>query len=159
MAVNRNDNAVLFWNGVLLEAMKDDSQKETAQQEQGGPTRTSRATAIVHAAIHNAVNRVQKFYAFYQDPKTKQPGPPGAAPPNARQEAAGAGAAYRALVALYPSQMAKFNQARTNFQALPLPGANHQPSFAYGENIAQQLLNARANDGSVAPGPYVPSGR
>jgi hypothetical protein len=58
MAVNRTDNAVLFWNNVLLEAMEDDSQKPAAQQEQGGPTRTSRAAAIVHAAIHNAVTGV-----------------------------------------------------------------------------------------------------
>jgi PAP2 superfamily len=157
MAVNRTDNAVLFWNGVLLEAMKVDSQKPTAQQEQGGPTRTSRAAAIVHAAIHNAVNGVQQRNAFYRDPQTNQPAPPGAPPAGARQEAAGAGAAYRTLRRLYQAQTGPlFDPRRATFEALPLPGANHQPSFAYGENNAQQLLNARANDGSGAPQAYVP---
>ena len=40
----------LYWNDVLLTAALDDSNKPKAQQEQGGPTRTSRAAAIVHAA-------------------------------------------------------------------------------------------------------------
>ena len=157
MAVNRNDNAVLFWNGVLLEAMNDDSKKPPANQEQGGPTRASRAAAIVHAAIHNAVNGVQQRNAFYRDPQTNQPAPPGAPPAGARQEAAGAGAAHRALRRLYQSQTAPlFNPRRTTFEALPLQGANHPPSFAFGEGVAQQLLDTRANDGSVPPGPYMP---
>jgi hypothetical protein len=157
MAVNRTDNAVLFWNDVLLDAMKVDSQKPIAQQEQGGPTRTSRAAAIVHAAIHNAVNGVQQRNAFYRDPQTNQPAPPGAPPAGARQEAAGAGAAHRALRRLYQSQRGPlFDPRRQTFEALPLPGANHQPSFAYGEDIAQQLLNARAADGSGAADVYAP---
>ena len=158
MPVNRNDNAVLFWNGVLLEAMEEDSQKPPANQEQGGPTRASRAAAIVHAAIHNAINGVLQRNTFYQDPKTMAPAPPGPPPAGASQQAAGAGAAYRTLRRLYQSQTqtARFNQARADFQALPLPGANHQPSFAYGVDIAQQLLDARANDGSGAPQAYAP---
>jgi hypothetical protein len=150
MAVNRTDNAALFWNDVLLEAMRVDSRKPVAQQEQGGPTRTSRVAAIVHAAIHNAVNGVHQLNAFYTDPQTNQPSRPGPPPQGAAQEPAGAGAAQRALVALYPSQTATFDKARTDFQALPLPGANHQPSYAFGEGVAQQLLDARANDGSGA---------
>jgi hypothetical protein len=150
MAVSRNDNAVLFWNGVLLEAMNDDSKKPPANQEQGGPTRASRAAAIVHAAIHNAINGVLQRNTFYQDPKTMAPAPPGPPPAGATLQAAGAGAAHRALVALYPAQTATFDQARTDFEALPLPGANHQQSRVFGEGVAQQLLNTRANDGSGA---------
>jgi hypothetical protein len=156
MAIRRTDNAALFWNGVLLDAMRADSNKPAAQQEHGGPTRASRAAAIVHAAIHNAVNGVHQLNAFYQDPKTNQPERPGPPPQGAAQEPAGAGAAYRALVVLYPSQQATFDQARTDFQRLPLPGANHQPSFVFGEGVAQQLLDARANDGSDSTEPYEP---
>jgi hypothetical protein len=156
MPVNRNDNAVLFWNGVLLEAMEDDSQRPPANQDQGGPTRASRAAAIVHAAIHNAINGVLQRNTFYQDPTTMAPAPPGPPPAGASQQAAGAGAAHRALVALYPAQAATFNQARADFDALALPGVPHPPSFAFGEGVAQQLLDTRANDGSVPPGPYMP---
>jgi hypothetical protein len=151
MPVNRNDNAVLFWNGVLLEAMEVDSQKPPANQEQGGPTRASRAAAIVHAAIHNAINGVLQRNTFYQDPKTMAPAPPGPPPAGASQQAAGAGAAHRALSRLYQSQTAPlFDPRRATFEALPLPGANHPPSFAFGEGVAQQLLDTRANDGSGA---------
>lgn len=156
MKLKRTDNAALFWNWVLLEAMKTDSKKPGNQQEQGGPTRTSRAAAIVHAAIHNAVNGVRQRNAFYQDPKTGKPVRPGSPPTGASQEAAGAGAAYRALVVLYRSQEAAFNKARADFQALPLPGANHQPSFQYGQDVAQQLLDARASDGSASADTYNP---
>ncbi len=83
MAVKRTDNAALFWNGVLLEAMLADSKKPAPQQEQGGPTRASRAAAIVHAAIHNAVNGVHQLNAFYTDPQTNQPERPGPPPPGA----------------------------------------------------------------------------
>jgi hypothetical protein len=156
MPVNRNDNAVLFWNGVLLEAMKDDSKKPLANREQDGPTRASRAAAIVHAAIHNAINGVLQRNSFYQDPNTHSPAPPGPPPAGATQQAAGAGAAYRALGALYPAQMTDFNTARTTFEALPLQGAKDPASFTFGEGVAQQLLDVRANDGSGSPGPYVP---
>jgi hypothetical protein len=154
--VQRTDNAVLFWNGVLLDAANADSKKPVNQQEQGGPTRVSRVAAIVHAAVHNAVNGVRQRVTFYQDPMSGQPPSPGPAPAGASAEAAGAGAAYRALVTLYPSQKAAFDQALNNFKALPLPGAGHQPSYAYGEGVTQQLLAARTNDGSAPPGPYVP---
>lgn len=150
MTLERSDNAVLFWNGVLLEAAKADSRKPGDRQEQGGPTRTSRAAAIVHAAIHNAVNGVSQHNDFYKEPPEEDP------PDGASAEAAGAGAAHRALVALYPSQKARFDKARTDFQALPLPGADHQPSFAFGRGVAQQLLDARANDGSGSDEPYEP---
>ncbi len=156
MALTRRDNAVLFWNGVLLQAARVDSRKPADRQEQAGPTRTSRVAAIVHAAIHNAVNGVRQHIDFYQDPNTGLPAPPEAPPDGASQEAAGAGAAYRALVAHYPSQKARFDEAREDFQALPLPGANHQPSFAFGREVAQQLLDARADDGSGSSAPYEP---
>lgn len=141
MPVARTDNAALFWNEVFLNAALADSQKPPNQQEQGGPTRTSRAAAIVHAAIHNAVNRVRQGVAFYQDPQNGLPARPGPPPAGASFEAAAAGAAHNALSTLYPSQKAALiNPALNTFQALPLAGASHQPSINFGANVATDLL-------------------
>jgi hypothetical protein len=71
--LDRNDNASLFWNDILLQAALADSVKPLNAREQDGPTRTSRVATIVHAAIHNAVNGVQQLNTFYQDPKTGRP--------------------------------------------------------------------------------------
>lgn len=151
MLITRNDNAVLFWNEVFLEAARVDSLQPPNLQEQGGPTHTSRAGAIVHAAMHNAINGVRQRFAFYQDPQTQRPDRPGPPPVGASLEGAGAGAAHAALSALYPGQVALFNSELATFRGLPalqLAGANHQPSIDFGANVAGQLLNARDDDGS-----------
>jgi hypothetical protein len=158
MALKRTDNAVLFWNGVLLEAAKVDSEKPVIEQEHGGPTRTSRVAAIVHAAIHNAVNGVARRNTFYQDPNTGEPPPPGKPPPNPKQEAAGSGAAYQVLVSLYPKQQQQtqlFDKRRADFEAA-LPAAKDPASFQYGAIVAQQLLDARMDDVPASVDTYNP---
>ena len=51
-------DAILHWNQIALDANKTDfSTADPAQDpspEQGGPTRTSRALAIVHVAMYDA---------------------------------------------------------------------------------------------------------
>src|SRR5262245_52136911 len=55
---------VLKWNSVALDAVKNDYDVGHTP-EQGGPTRASRALAIVHAAIFDAVEAVDHTYAQY----------------------------------------------------------------------------------------------
>ena len=48
---------ILYWNGVALEANRRDFSNvrhRQAEPEQGGPTLSSRALAIVHLAIYDA---------------------------------------------------------------------------------------------------------
>src|SRR4051812_15412209 len=89
-------DAALFWNRVLLDALLVDSRKPLAEMEQGGVTRTSRAAAIVHLAIHDAVNGVNRIFLPYLVQDRALPG--------ASAPAAGATAAHTTLSVLYPSQ-------------------------------------------------------
>ena len=54
---NAND-PVLNWNAIALQAVADDHSGTFGAPVQGGPTRTSRALAIVHIAIYDAVNAI-----------------------------------------------------------------------------------------------------
>src|SRR5262249_55454625 len=93
-------DAVLRWNALTLEANAVDHGLLGAH-EQGGPTRTARAFAIVHAAIFDAVNSIDHSYQPYlmEVPNV---------PSTASIDAAVAGAAHDTLAALYPSQKATF---------------------------------------------------
>src|ERR1043165_8410990 len=57
-------DAVLDWNTVALDAIKNDYDVGHTS-DQGGPTRASRALAIVQVAIYDAVNAIDGSYAPY----------------------------------------------------------------------------------------------
>ncbi|WP_198669223.1 hypothetical protein, partial [Blastomonas sp. UPD001] len=48
-------NPVFYWNAILLECSRRDFTRGFNNAQQPGPIRTSRAMAIVHLAIHDAV--------------------------------------------------------------------------------------------------------
>ena len=62
---------ILLWNGVALDATSLDHTTDTPQMppstfaEQFGPTRSSRALAITHLAVFEAVNLITKKYSSY----------------------------------------------------------------------------------------------
>lgn len=62
-------NPVLYWNSVLLEASRRDFTRGYNNAQQSGPIRTSRAMAIVHLAIHDAVALKQNPGAAYLNKK------------------------------------------------------------------------------------------
>jgi hypothetical protein len=138
-------DAALFWNEVLFAAATTDSQKPMALQEQGGPTRTSRAAALVHTAVHDAVNGVTPVFPAYQVAL------PGTVPSGSTPDEAADGAAHRTLCALYPSQGATFDTALASRRAAT--GAH--PGEAFGRAVADQLLILRAADGSDNTGNVV----
>ena len=57
---------VLHWNGVLLELSRRDYSQGYASGEHNGPTRTSRAMAIAHLALYNAVVAVERPGTHYK---------------------------------------------------------------------------------------------
>jgi len=65
------------------------------------PPPSARIGAIVQASVFDAVNGIDRRYAFYHVPP--------AAPPGTSRNAAAAGAAYTALVALIPAQKPLFD--------------------------------------------------
>src|SRR5947209_14696313 len=103
---SRSEDAVRRWNEILLVANALDHTpvrpgKNRVFGEQLGPHRTSRAFAIVHIAIFDAVNAIASGYKSYTGL------PP--APSRTSKVAAIAQAAHDTLVALFPSQTASFD--------------------------------------------------
>jgi hypothetical protein len=129
---------VLHWNAVAIEATKVDHGLG-APGLQFGPTRASRALAIVQGAFFDAVNSIDRQYTPYliQLP----------APHSASIDAAVAEAAHETLVSLYPYQKAYFDaELASSLQGIPLVPAVE--GVAVGYLVAHYVLQARANDGS-----------
>lgn len=139
---------VLFWNAIALQAVANDHSGTFGPPEQGGPTRASRALAIVHAAIYDAVNSIDRSHKPYLTLV------PGAA--DAAVDPAVATAAYRTLVALYPSQRAFFDIALQKHLSLIPSSPGKSEGIQVGTIVANAILQARSNDGSNAPMFYTP---
>jgi vanadium chloroperoxidase len=94
---------ILYWNGVALEANRRDFTvvppgKDRPDPEQGGPTLSSRALAIVHLAMYDAHAGVvggPSLPRYLSLPATSPP-------PGTNAAAAVAAAAHACLSALYP---------------------------------------------------------
>ncbi len=136
---------ILFWNDVALEANRVSFTNGAG--EQGGPTLSSRALAIVHLAMYDAFAAVSGNPAnlpFYL------PGLP-AVPAGSTLEGATAAAAYTALTALFPSQKDYFNLQ------LALAGDVLNPGHGFGVNVGKAILKDRENDDNASSGGYIPS--
>jgi hypothetical protein len=136
-------DAVLTWNSIAMQAAVNDH-AIGAPGLQFGPTRTSRALAIVQASVFDAVNSIDPVYQPYliQLP----------APHNASIDAAVAAAAHETLVALYPYQRAYFDQQLVaSLRGIPLIPLIE--GFAVGAIVADYTLAVRANDGSQVDAP------
>jgi hypothetical protein len=142
------EETTFFWNQVFLDTALMDSKKPN-NAEQQGPTRTSRAAAIVHASLHDAVNGVQRRINPYLFT--------GTAPAGSSPHAAAAGAAHAALAALYPSQKSTLDQKLAQFVASLPTVPDPTIGIQFGVTVAQQLLADRANDGAASQSGYTPN--
>lgn len=130
-------NAVLRWNRIATEIVP----------AAAGPIVDSRAMAILHAAIHDAVNGVERRY----EPYTTELSFPGAS-----LDAAVARAARDVMIALVPAQKQRVDQE----YAAALAGVHDGPAKNQGVILGQQAARAnlerRSRDG-VVPGAWPPS--
>jgi hypothetical protein len=125
-------DVVIQWNNLLLDAFRTTSLN---------PPLASRALAIVHLAVYDAVNAIDRTHKPYLVSPV--------APPKASIEAAAVGAAHRAMVSLFPGLSATFDAALTaNLATIP-DGPSENAGLALGRSVADQILAHRANDGSV----------
>jgi hypothetical protein len=115
--------------------------------EQFGPCRASRAMAIVHIAMFDALNAINGGYRSYTSiPK---------APAGASQRAAVAQAAHDTLAALFPSQAPRLNTLlEDELEQIPA-GRARNAGVATGRLAAEAILALRANDGSSRVDPTV----
>ena len=92
-------DSILLWNEVALEANR--VSHTNGRGEQAGPPLSARALAIAHLAMYDAYPAVTGDPAL---PPYLTAGTLPVVPPTATPEAAITGAAYRALLRLFPSQ-------------------------------------------------------
>ena len=132
---------VIDWNQVLLSIVNTPG----AQPANIQPTRNF---AILHAAIYDAVNAIDRSHEPYLVSVR--------APRDASEVAAADAAAHTALVGLYPAQQALIDTDYTEELAQVPDSPAKDKGVRLGEQVASQLLAIRANDGSnVAPPPFV----
>lgn len=112
----------------------------------GSPPQRNRVTAIMHVAIHDALNSIEPRYESYTDvPRVT---------PNALPESAIAAASYDVLIALAPAQSAGAIATFYNNTILALAECPSQACAAgtmAGQTAAQAILGLRAGDGSATP--------
>jgi len=112
------------------------------------PYMAQRMMGMVHAAMFDAVNSIERRYRPYL---VQLP-----ADPAASKEAAAAAAAAAVLTTIDEKTAGEMKAALTNYLA-PLPeGAAKSDGIQLGEAVAAKILEARANDGSGAPDAYRP---
>lgn len=142
---------LLHWNEMAMNASGIDSIQtakaiETlASREQFGPTRASRALAIVHIAMFEVANAIKGGYESYTGiARVKKA---------TSMEAALAQAAHDTLVALFPSQAQTFDaQLFTELDSMANEPTK-QNGVDLGRLAAQSILSLRTGDGSEHPEP------
>lgn len=137
----------LHWNNVLLELSRRDFSQGYAGGAQGGPTKTSRAMAMTHLAIYNAVAAFKQPSAMYLRSAKIGGGKINITLPNPTSKLSELidGAAHTMLSHLYKRQ-----QQLINMSAMT---RSKRQGFIDGQKIADAIFNDRTNDGSEAPNP------
>jgi PAP2 superfamily len=144
-----NADVVTDWNNAALDAIRAGN---TA------PPIASRSLAILHVSIYDAVNGIDRTHEAYLVPSAVQA--------SASREAGASAAAHGALVNLFPAATASFDALHAAILAGIPDGPQKAAGIVWGEFVANQILAARANDGSSAvvlppggsgPGVWVPT--
>jgi hypothetical protein len=144
---------LLRWNQIAIDASGLDHTpvqpgEERVFGEQLGPGRSSRAMAIVHIAMFDAVNAIAGGYRGYAGV--------GPAAENASMDAAIAQAAHDTLVAVFPSQAATFDQQLAeDLDDIRVGGRHKEQGVEVGRRAAAAILALRATDGSQHAEPQV----
>ena len=139
---------VHHWNQIAIDATGLDHTPVAPGEhrtfgEQLGPGRASRAMAIVHVAIFDAINAAASQYQSFTGIQS--------APHPFSTAAAVAQAAHDTLVSLYPSQKAAFDQDLAD-DLLGIPGEPPKSNgIGFGKQIAAAVLATRVGDGAEIP--------
>ena len=142
-------DVVTEWNSAALDAIRVGHTP---------PPIASRSLAIVHVSIYDAVNGIARTHEPYLVQS--------AVPASASREAAASAAAHDALVNLFPAAASSFDALYAAILATIPDGPQKVAGIVWGEFVANQILAARANDGSDAivlppggsgPGVWVPT--
>jgi membrane-associated phospholipid phosphatase len=138
-AVSRAD-VVTDWNSAALDAIR---------AGRTAPPVAARALAILHVAIYDAVNGITHTH----EPYFVTGKPAGVA----SVEAAASAAAHRVLIALFQSRQPEFDVLYTTKLGELRDGPSERAGIAWGESVAESILELRSRDHSDAVLPYSPT--
>ena len=143
---------VRYWNQVAIDTSGLDHTPVAPGDtrvfgEQFGPCRASRAMAIVHIAMFDALNAIYGGYQGYTDIHP--------APATASVQAAIAQAAHDTLAALFPSQTPRFDSLLADELGQIPDGDAKAAGISTGQRAAAAILALRQNDGSSRPEPNI----
>lgn len=130
------DNPVVEWNKKLLAIVRTPK----AQPASVHPTRSF---AIMHAAIYDAVNSIDRTHKPYLVSLSE-------ISRHASQEAAADAAAHDVLVALYPNFQVALDAEFQQLLSQIGDGEDKTAGIRIGETVAAQILALRSNDGADA---------
>ncbi|MEI8381815.1 MAG: chloroperoxidase [Planctomycetota bacterium] len=142
-------DSILDWNLITLNTVALDSAGVYGTADERGPTRTSRALAIIHAAMFDAANSVDTQASSYlvKIPVT-----------SASLDAAVATAASRTLTSLYPKQASRIKNLYNDYLTPLTDSGRRARGVMVGNMVADMMLLARYSDGSQTVGSYKPTG-
>jgi hypothetical protein len=136
------DNPVVEWNKTLLAIVRTPK----AQPASIHPTRSF---AIMHAAIYDAVNSIDRMHKPYLVSLAD-------ISPRASQDAAADAAAHDVLVALYPGFQSALDKEVQQLLSQIADNEDKNAGISVGETVAARILALRSNDGADAePIPFV----
>jgi len=134
-------DVVTDWNNETLNAIR---------ATRTPPPPATRALAMTHVAIFDAINGIARVYEPYA---IDRPSPPGASP-----EAAAATAAYIVLADVFPARQAELQARLAASLAEVPPGPARYKGEAWGRFVGRKIVSLRANDGASDFVAYTPSG-
>src|SRR3954465_7243135 len=108
----------------------------------------SRAQAMLHVAMFEAINAIDKRYTPYNLSLAADHG--------TSREAAAAVAAHDVLIALYPDQKADLDATLATSLSAIADGEAKSKGIELGRRAAAEIIALRASDGSNAPESYRP---
>jgi hypothetical protein len=129
---------VLEWNAIAMDALKNDSL--LAHPRQNNPGNSSRALAIVQAAVFDAVNSITRTYDPYMFEVN--------APQGASITAAVAQAAHDTLVSLFPEYQPTLDARLASDLASGGSLESRVEGVMVGRVVAAGILAVRSQDGS-----------
>jgi hypothetical protein len=137
-----SENPVVAWNRILLSIVRTPG----AQPPTIHPTRSF---AMMHAAIYDAVNAIDRTHTVYV---VSVPG----ASRHASQGAAAAAAAHDVLAALYPAFASTLDTELQQSLQVESEDGDQAAGVHIGRAVAERILAIRNRDGSDAqPGTYI----
>jgi hypothetical protein len=135
-ALHASADVVTSWNSAALAAIRTNNTP---------PPVASRALAILHVSIYDAVNGISRRHEPYLVESTVQA--------SASEVAAASAAALRVLTTLFPAQTSQFAALHQTMVQAIKDGPQKRSGLTWGGLVADRILMSRANDGSDAVEP------